>query len=138
MLATTVGLDIINLPSTTTATSELSELTGIVSLEARTYYTGSTGGRVGDGTAISATLPTVGQGSSGTPIRKWWKSLSIVGRLCDINRALSFVTYRPDLNWNSGTVTDDSSGGSGSDYDDKYITNEYTSCLLYTSPSPRD
>jgi len=41
---------------------------------------------------------------SGSPRQLWWKDVILEGRLGDLNRALSLLTYWPDNNWNSGTT----------------------------------
>ena len=50
---------------------------------------------------IVGTTPVGGYEVKGASAQVWWKVLTVEGRLTDINRALSGLTYRPDLNWNS-------------------------------------
>jgi len=89
MLATTLGLDINNVPSVQNETERLSSYAapGVTQEGLHAGVAGGSGESAGDA------------------VQRWWKSIQITGRLSDINRALSLVTYMPDPNWNSATLT---------------------------------
>ena len=111
MLASTVGLNILSVPSVEAETERLSRYPNVVtSFTNRNHYSGTDGpsnmfdSSLGDGSGTMAGDGFDGS-MSGTPRQVWWREVVLEGRLYDLNRALAVVTYWPDLNWNSGQGT---------------------------------
>lgn len=89
-LANSNGLTYLSIPSVTDETERLSDypIVDKVPLETREMFHGVD-------SSVNA--------ESGPPIQQWWKSVTVEGRLADINRALLYIIYKPDNNWNSDT-----------------------------------
>jgi ELWxxDGT repeat protein len=98
MITTRRGLSFISTPNVTLETIRLSSVPAIYQgLDSKLTY-----GGVGES-------DNIGGDASGAPQQLWWKLLTMEGHLYDINRALGTLVYRPDQNWNSGTVQTESS-----------------------------
>ena len=108
MFASTTSINFLNVPNATEESIRLGLYPNSDgSFDDRNVYTGVDGivdEDVRDGTYTdSKTEDSLGGGRSGAPRQLWWKEVLMEGRLFDLNRALSMVTYWPDLNWNSGS-----------------------------------
>ena len=101
MLASTLGLSISNTPNTTEEHQRLSKLPVFGSSLDRKSYVGveSHNKAQMDDDALPAKVSSMDS-------YIWWKRITVEGRLDNINRAISQITYQPDINWNS-QLTDD-------------------------------
>eukprot|EP01037_Dinobryon_pediforme_P041242 gene41242-50878_t len=95
MFAAGSALTFLRTPNASVETDRLSEYPdALADFEVRSSFTGAEGGTSGQA-----------EQDSGLPRQLWWKDVTLQGRLSDLNRALALLTYWPDDNWNSATLT---------------------------------
>jgi ELWxxDGT repeat protein len=105
MLASVNGLAFISTPTVSEETERLSTFPNVLaSFIARSSYTGADAHMTEEEELYNAErnghVPLDGHLSS-HPQQLWWQDVTVEGRLADLNRALTMLTYWPDLNWNS-------------------------------------